>query len=65
MDASKAGNTKTKSKSVAPFKADVALGYIRKLYAIETRIKDLSDAEKHDVRQEQSRPILNTFKEWL
>lgn len=65
VDASKGADTKKKNKNAAPLKADVALSHIRKLYRIETQIKDLSDAEKHRVRQEQSLPALNTFKEWL
>ncbi|WP_421856987.1 IS66 family transposase [Marinomonas sp.] len=65
VEASKAGKTKTKSKNAVPAKADVALGCISKLYAIETKIKGLSVEEKTTARQEQSRPILNAFKEWL
>lgn len=46
-------------------KADVALGHIRKLYGIERRIKDLSDGERHRIRQAQSLPHLKAFKAWL
>ena len=46
-------------------KADVALGHIRKLYAIERQIKDLSGAERHRLRQAQSLPLLETLKAWL
>lgn len=65
VEASKAAETKAKSKNEAPTKADVALGHIRKLYHIETKIKVLSNDEKTQVRQEQSLPLLNTFKAWL
>jgi transposase len=65
IEASKGADTKKKNKNSPPTKAEVALSHIRKLYRIETQIKDLSDAEKHRVRQEQSLPALNTFKEWL
>lgn len=65
VEASKAARTPSRSKKAAPAKADVALSHIRKLYAIETRIKELSVEERATVRQEQSLPILNTFKEWL
>jgi len=43
----------------------VALGHIRKLYAIERRIKDLRDAERHRLRQAQRLPQLEAFKAWL
>ncbi|MBF4444037.1 IS66 family transposase, partial [Vibrio anguillarum] len=65
VEASKAAETKTKSKNALPSKADVALSHIRKLYRIETKIKALTAAEKQAMRQEQSLPLLNTFKAWL
>jgi len=65
VDASKAGETKSKSKQAVPTKADVALSHIRKLYAIETKIKDLSVDERTQARQEKSLPLLNTLKAWL
>lgn len=46
-------------------KADEALGYIRKLYAIEKAARDLSDGERHRLRQEKSLPVLKTFRAWL
>ena len=47
--------------------ADVALKYIRDLYKTEKEAKEqkLSAAEIHQVRQEQSKPILEQFKQWL
>ena len=47
--------------------ADVALSYIRRLYAIERDAsqKGLSPEGVYEVRQMQARPILGEFKEWL
>ena len=47
--------------------ADVALNYIRKLYAIENRSKSLhyTPDQIHKERQDKSRPILDEFKKWL
>ena len=48
-----------------PSTADAALGYIGTLYAIERQVKDLSDGERHRLRQQRSRPLLDQFKAWL
>ena len=62
MDVIKAQGKKKKNGS-----ADKALNYIRKLYRIEkeARKKGLSSDELYQVRQEESKPILNKFKQWL
>ena len=46
-------------------KADVTLGKIRKLYAIEAEIEKLSSAEKLSIRHQQSKPLLNDLHKWL
>jgi len=46
-------------------KADWAINHIRKLYRIESDIKDLSAPEKQKERQQKSRPLLDEFKAWL
>lgn len=46
-------------------KADVALGKIRKLYALEEEIKGLTAAEKKVRRQEDSKPLLDDLHQWL
>lgn len=46
-------------------KAEEALGYIRKLYRIETHIKDLTAEERYRVRQELALPELTSFRTWL
>lgn len=63
VEASQAMPAKKKGAKVS--KADVALGKIRKLYAIEKRIKSLDVEQKREQRQALSLPILEEFKEWL
>ena len=47
--------------------ADVALEYIRKLYAIEkdARIRELVPEDLYLLRQQEAKPILSEFKAWL
>jgi transposase len=56
---------KQQPKNSPTSKADVALNYYVKLYAIERRIKTLSIEEKTAVRQNESVPIWNQFIAWL
>jgi transposase len=63
VEASQAMPAQKKGAKVS--KADVALGKIRKLYAIEKRIKSLDVEQKREQRQALSLPILEVFKEWL
>ena len=66
IEASRAGTPSHKnSKKGTPSKADVAIGYIQKLYAIERKIADLSSDEKYQARQTLAVPILSEFKPWL
>ncbi|MGL5292006.1 MAG: IS66 family transposase [Vibrionaceae bacterium] len=46
-------------------KADVALAWIQRLYAIESKLKNCSVAEKYAARQKDSLPILQKLREWL
>lgn len=46
-------------------KADVALSKIRKLYAIEAKLKDADDAQRLAARQEIAVPVLDDLKIWL
>jgi transposase len=62
-DASKAAPSKKKGQKVS--KADVAIGKVRKLYAIEQRIKDLAPSEKTAQRQQLAQPVLGDLKTWL
>jgi len=55
-------------KSSAPSRADMALAYYKKLYAIETRIKIMENLTGDDIRairQEESQPIWDAFKTWI
>ena len=63
IEASKAAPAKKKGHKVS--KADVAVGMIRKLYAIESKIKDLETELKTQQRQKLSKPLLDDFKAWL
>ncbi len=46
-------------------KADWAINHIRKLYRIESQIKDLSATDKQKEREERAKPLLDQFKAWL
>jgi transposase len=46
-------------------KADVALSFIQKLYGIESKLKDKTADEKHEIRQEQAKPIIDKLHKWL
>ena len=45
--------------------ADIALGYIRKLYQIEHQAKDMSPEDRYRLRQREAVPILEEFHRWL
>ena len=42
-----------------------ALAYFQRLYDIEDRGRALNEPERHELRQQESRPIVNEFHEWL
>jgi len=58
-------NKSTKSQRIGS--ADIAVGYIRKLYDIERDAKreKLSLNDVYELRQEKAKPILLEFKAWL
>ena len=62
MDVIKARGKKAKTGS-----ADVAVNYIKKLYQLEraSQKRSLSPTEIYELRQEQAKPILEEFKDWL
>lgn len=45
--------------------ANEAIETIRKLYTVENTIKDSGIEERHRIRQEEAKPILTEFREWL
>ena len=53
------------SKKGATSKADMAVSFIKKLYAIENKIKDLSPEKRLAIRQRESVPQLQKLKNWL
>ena len=63
VEASKVAPSQKKGQKVS--KADVAIGKIRKLYAIEERIKGLEPEQKTEQRQRLAQPILDDLKAWL
>lgn len=54
-----------KTNNAKASKADIALGKIRKLYAIETKIATLTPVQRYEQRQKLSVPILDDLKAWL
>lgn len=46
-------------------KADWAVNHLQKLYAVESKCKDCTPSERHEIRQEKSVPLLKHFKEWV
>ncbi len=64
IEATKGRSTGKASKGKVT-KAELALVYIRKLYAIERETREHSEADRHRVRQTLSLPLLHEFKTWL
>lgn len=54
--------SKGRDKKAAAFQM---LGLIGKLYQIERQIKDQSSKQKHLIRQQQAKPILDKIRQWL
>ncbi|WYH52411.1 IS66 family transposase [Teredinibacter turnerae] len=46
-------------------KADQALAFIRRLYAIEKRIKDEPPDERFAIRHKEAAPVLKKLKDWM
>jgi transposase len=42
-----------------------AMGYFQRLYDIEDRARTFNDGERHGLRQEEARPLVTNFHEWL
>ncbi|MBK8973264.1 MAG: transposase [Hahellaceae bacterium] len=59
------GSMPGQARKLGRSKAEEALGYIRKLYRIETHIKDCTVEERYRVRQELALPELSSFRTWL
>lgn len=46
-------------------RTQTAMGYFQRLYDIEDRARDLSEEQRHELRQAESKPIVAEFHEWL
>ena len=42
-----------------------ALGYFQRLFEIEDVARSMTDAQRNEIRQQQSRPVLTAFKAWM
>lgn len=58
-------DAKTAQGKKSSGKADWALNHIQKLYRVEQQIKDKATAERYQIRQEKSVPLLKQFETWL
>ena len=58
---------KARGKNAKPGSIDVALSYIRKIYAVESEAKrkELSGDHLLRLRQEKAKPIIDDFYKWL
>ena len=52
-------------KSGKTGKADQALAFIQKLYAIERKIKDEPPDKRHEYRQQNAKPVIDKLKSWM
>lgn len=57
-----AQKAQSKGKSGKP---DMALSFIQKLYAIERKAADLPPDKRLEIRQQQAKLVIDTFKVWL
>ena len=48
-----------------PKRSVMACGYIRQLYGVEKKARELSEGDRQSMRQEKSVPVLNEFEKWL
>jgi len=65
VEAQRAQPKSKNTKSTAVGKADMALNYIGKLYGIEQRCHDDNVETRHQIRQQESVPLLNQLRAWL
>lgn len=56
---------KGRKPNAKPGKPHWAVNHIKKLYAIEQQIKDLTVEQRHQVRQHKSKPLLDQYRQWL
>jgi transposase len=46
-------------------RTSTAMGYFQRLYDIEDRARTLPDDQRYELRQEEARPIVANFHDWL
>ena len=49
----------------ASVRTHTALGYFGRLYDIEDRARSLGDQQRYELRQQEAKPIVTSFHEWL
>jgi transposase len=54
-----------KTRSAKQSKARQGLAFIQKLYKIERHMGDVPPDERHRIRQERSRPVMEAMRTWL
>ncbi len=54
-----------KHKTTSKSKAEIALDYIGRLYALERTIKNPSPQEKYNQRQEHAKPLIAQYHHYL
>lgn len=67
MEAVKARKLNKKKSGQKVGSAEIALSYIRKLYAVESHAdeKEYTDDQRYELRREKAKPVLDEFKAWL
>jgi hypothetical protein len=53
------------AQDVDPQRALLVLGWYKILYAVEEEAREMAPADRHRLRQEKARPVMDRFKEWL
>jgi transposase len=53
------------AQEVDPKRSLLVIGWYRLLYAVEEEAREMTPEDRHRLRQEKSRPIMDRFKEWL
>jgi hypothetical protein len=64
-EALKGQGTGRKKRSAKASQAHQGLAFIQKLYKIERQIGDVPPDERHRLRQERSRPVMEAMRRWL
>lgn len=53
------------AQEVDPKRALLVLGWYRLLYAVEAEARTMAPEDRHRLRQEKARPVMDRFKAWL